>query len=133
MSARKIGMLILLLAAGGAIETAWQVKGHWQIGPQGCRVMGGRFYGPSFSFEQAEERAIGPAPQLTVKNSFGAVSVAPGNTCEVKRTPNDLSRPSPTQLVNILPVMPIDNMPWANTLGYFATWVVNISSVCRGL
>ncbi len=78
MSARKIGMLVLLLAVGGAIETAWQVRGNWQLGPQGCRVMGERFYGPSYAFEQTAERPIGAMPQVTVRNAFGSVSVAPG-------------------------------------------------------
>ncbi len=84
MSARKIGMLILLLAVGGAIETAWQIRSNWQLGPHGCRAMGGRFYGPSYSFEQADERPLGAEPQLAVKNAFGTVHVAPGAAGVVK-------------------------------------------------
>jgi DUF4097 and DUF4098 domain-containing protein YvlB len=86
MSARKIGLLILILGFGAAIETAWQVRGDWRIGPEGCRVIGGRFYGPSYAFEQAEERALpaGEAPRLQVENAFGGVRVAAGAPGVVK-------------------------------------------------
>ena len=77
MSARKIGLLLLLLGFGAAIETAWHVRGDVRIGPEGCRVIGGRFYGPSYAFEQTAERALpaGEAPRLEVRNGFGGVSV----------------------------------------------------------
>ena len=86
MSARKIGFLILLLGFGAAVETAWQVRGDWRIGPEGCRVIGGRFYGPSYPFEQTAERALpaGEAPRLEVTNAFGGVSVTAGATGVVK-------------------------------------------------
>jgi DUF4097 and DUF4098 domain-containing protein YvlB len=86
MSARKIGLLILLLGFGAAIETAWHVRGDWRIGPEGCRVIGGRFYGPSYSFEQTAERALpaGEAPRLEVKNAFGSVRVTAGAPGVVK-------------------------------------------------
>jgi DUF4097 and DUF4098 domain-containing protein YvlB len=86
MSARKIGLLILLLGFGAAIETAWQVRGNWHVGPEGCRVIGGRFYGPSYAFEQAAERALpaGEAPRLEVKNGFGGVRVTAGAPGVVK-------------------------------------------------
>jgi DUF4097 and DUF4098 domain-containing protein YvlB len=86
MSARKIGLLILLLGFGAAIETAWQVRGDWHIGPEGCRVIGGRFYGPSYAFEQAAERALpaGEAPRLEVLNAFGGVRVTAGAPGVVK-------------------------------------------------
>ena len=61
MSARKIGLLLLLLGFGATVETAWQVRGDVGIGPEGCRVIGGRFYGPSWSFEQTAERTLRPA------------------------------------------------------------------------
>ena len=86
MSARKIGFLLLLLGFGAAVETAWHVRGDVRIGPEGCRVVGGRFYGPSYSFEQTAERALvpGEAPRLEVKNGFGGVSVTAGATGVVK-------------------------------------------------
>ena len=79
MSARKIGMLLLLLAFGATVETAWQVRGDVRIGPEGCRVMSGRFYGPSFTFEQTAERAVAAAaPRIEVRNAFGEVRVVAG-------------------------------------------------------
>ena len=71
MSARKIGLLILILAFGASVETAWQVRGDWRVGPEGCRVIGGRFYGPSYSFEQTAERAVpaGAALRLEARNA----------------------------------------------------------------
>ena len=49
------------------------------IGPEGCRVMGGRFYGPSYTFEQTADRAVGrQAPRLEVRNAFGEVRVSAG-------------------------------------------------------
>ncbi len=86
MSARKIGFLILLLGFGAVVETAWQVRGDWRIGPEGCRVIGGRFYGPSYTFEQTAERALpaGETARLEVKNSFGAVKVTAGAAGVVK-------------------------------------------------
>jgi DUF4097 and DUF4098 domain-containing protein YvlB len=86
MGARKIFFLILLLGFGAVVETAWQVRGDWRIGPEGCRVIGGRFYGPSYTFEQAGERAVaaGEAPRLQVRNSFGTVKVTAGGPGVVK-------------------------------------------------
>ncbi len=86
MSARKIGLLLLLLGFGAVVETAWHVRGDVRIGPEGCRVIGGRFYGPSYSFEQGLEQALpaGEAPRLEVKNSFGGVRVAEGAPGVVK-------------------------------------------------
>jgi hypothetical protein len=86
VSARKIGLLILLLGFGAVIETAWHVRGDVRIGPEGCRVIGGRFYGPSYSFEQTAERALakGEAPRLEVENAFGGVNVTAGDPGVVK-------------------------------------------------
>jgi len=80
MSARKIGLLILLLGFGASVETAWQLRGDWRIGPEGCRVIGGRFYGPSYAFEQTAERTLpaGEVPRLEVTNAFGGVNVTAG-------------------------------------------------------
>ena len=57
-----------------------------RIGPEGCRVIGGRFYGPSYAFEQTAERplAAGEAPRLEVENAFGGVSVTAGAPGVVK-------------------------------------------------
>jgi len=78
MSGRKIGFLLLLLVFGATLETAWSVRGDVRLGPEGCRVMSGRFYGPSWSFEQTAERAVGGSPRLEVTNAFGDVKVTAG-------------------------------------------------------
>jgi DUF4097 and DUF4098 domain-containing protein YvlB len=88
MSARKIGFLILLLGFGAVLQTAWSLREDriW-IGPEGCRVLGGRFYGPSFTFEETQERALpeGGAPEVRVENAFGDVKIkaAEGRTLRV--------------------------------------------------
>jgi hypothetical protein len=86
VSARKIGLLLLILGFGAVVETAWHVRGDVRIGPEGCRVIGGRFYGPSYSFEQALEQALpaGEAARLEVKNAFGGVRVTAGAPGVVK-------------------------------------------------
>ncbi len=85
MSGRKIGLLLLLLAFGATVETAWNVRGDLRIGPEGCRVMSGRFYGPSWTFEQTAERPLtGKAPRLEVRNAFGGVRVSAGAPGTVK-------------------------------------------------
>ena len=79
MSARKIAFLILIVLFAASVETAWNVREHVDFGPQGCRVMGGRFYGPSWSFEATGERPVtGSALRLEVENAFGGVSVVKG-------------------------------------------------------
>ncbi len=85
MSARKIGLLLLLLAFGASVETAFRVHEDIRVGPEGCRVMSGRFYGPSWTFEQTAERPLtGPAPRLEVHNAFGGVRVGAGAPGTVK-------------------------------------------------
>jgi hypothetical protein len=82
VSARKIGFLILILLFGAVLETSWNVReNHFAFGPEGCRVLGGRFYGPSFDFEETAERALGAdqAPEVEVRNAFGSVRVLPGD------------------------------------------------------
>jgi DUF4097 and DUF4098 domain-containing protein YvlB len=79
VSARKIAFLILIVLFAASVETAWNVREHVDFGPQGCRVMGGRFYGPSWSFEATGERPLtGSALRLEVENAFGGVSVVKG-------------------------------------------------------
>jgi hypothetical protein len=79
MSARKIAFLALIVLFAASVETAWNVRGNVSIGPEGCRAMGGRFYGPSWTFEASGERALTAAsPRLEVKNAFGTVHVVSG-------------------------------------------------------
>ena len=87
MSARKIGFLILILAFGAVVETAWSVReNRFYFGPEGFRILGGRFYGPSFTFEESTERAV-PVDQeleIEVRNSFGDVRILPGEGASVR-------------------------------------------------
>ena len=41
VKASKLGLLLLILAFGAAVETAWQLRGKIDIGPTGCRVLRG--------------------------------------------------------------------------------------------
>ena len=86
MTARKIALLVMIVGFAATVETAFHVRGDVNIGPEGCRVMGGRFYGPSWAFEAAAERAVagGKAPRLEVENAFGKVSVVAGDSGTVK-------------------------------------------------
>jgi hypothetical protein len=89
VSARKIGFLILVLAFGGIVETAWHVReNHFSFGPEGFRVLGGRFYGPSFTFEESAERVVeaDQALEIEVRNAFGGVRIVPGPGPEVQVT-----------------------------------------------
>lgn len=86
MSARKIGLLLLILGLGAALETAWSVRGHVDVGPEGCRVLGGKFYGPSYSFEETSRQEAPAGARVEVKNAFGGVRVVVGEPGEVKLT-----------------------------------------------
>jgi hypothetical protein len=87
VSARKIGFLILVLVFGGVVEMAWHVReNHFSFGPEGFRVLGGRFYGPSFTFEESAEHALlaEAAPEVEVRNAFGGVRIVPGEGTGVR-------------------------------------------------
>jgi DUF4097 and DUF4098 domain-containing protein YvlB len=84
VNARKIGLLLLILGTGAALETAWAVRGHVGLGPAGCRVLGGRFYGPSFRFDAQDARPVAKDVRLEIANAFGAVRVRAGEPGQVK-------------------------------------------------
>jgi DUF4097 and DUF4098 domain-containing protein YvlB len=85
VSLRKIGLLILIVCFAATVETAWNLQGDIHFGPEGCRVMGGRFYGPSWTYEATGERAVAAAaPRLEIENAFGGVSVTAGAPGVVK-------------------------------------------------
>lgn len=86
MNARKIGLLFLILGLGAALETVWAVREHVDVGPEGCRVLGGRFYGPSYSFEETARQDSPGVAHLEITNAFGGVRVAEGAAGEVKVT-----------------------------------------------
>jgi DUF4097 and DUF4098 domain-containing protein YvlB len=85
MRLRKLALLFLILGFGAAVETAYSLKTRLAIGPMGCRVLTGRFQGPSYSFET--EEAKDGLPQLLlldVENAFGEVRVWKGEPGRVK-------------------------------------------------
>jgi len=83
MKLRKILLLIVILGFGGIVETARVVRGHADLGPTGCRVLAGKFYGPSFTFESDERHPVPAGTAVEVQNSFGAVRVGRGAPGEV--------------------------------------------------
>jgi len=84
VKASKIGLLILVLGFGGAIETAWSVRQNIGFGPQGCRVLAGRFYGNSFAFDAQQTQAVPAGTALEVVNAFGGVTVRAGEAGQVR-------------------------------------------------
>jgi hypothetical protein len=84
MRFRKVMLLFLILGFGAAVETAWSVRDHVGFGPLGCRVLAGRFYGPSYTFESEETHALPAGAAVEASNAFGAVSVSAGAPGEVK-------------------------------------------------
>ena len=78
MSGRKILLLLAILMAGGLLEGAFSLRGHFELGPSGCRVHPGRFSGPSFSFEEQRQLEIPAGGALRLTNAFGSVSVRGG-------------------------------------------------------
>jgi DUF4097 and DUF4098 domain-containing protein YvlB len=78
MSARKIGLLLLILGFGSAVEGLWTVRSHVDIGAAGCRVLGGRFNGPSFSFTETKSLEVPSPARVEIANGFGTVSVVEG-------------------------------------------------------
>lgn len=84
MKASKIGLLFLVLGFGGVVETAWSVRQNIGFGPQGCRVLAGRFYGASFTFDAAETVTVPAGTTIEVDNAFGGVNVRAGEPGQVK-------------------------------------------------
>jgi hypothetical protein len=83
VKARKIALLLLFLAFGATLEVAHDVRDRLSLGPEGCRVLGGRFYGPSYSFETEERRALRTPLELQIDNAFGEVVVHRGPAGEL--------------------------------------------------
>lgn len=84
MRASKLGLLILILAFGGMVETVWSVRQHLDLGPAGCRVLGGKFYGSSYSFDEQQRRELPPGTRVEVVNAFGAVETSLGEPGQVE-------------------------------------------------
>lgn len=75
MRARKLLLLVAILTCGALIEAAHGVRDELGIGPTGCRVLSGRFYGPSFAFDSEGSRDLAAGSGVLVENAFGAVTV----------------------------------------------------------
>jgi len=84
MKASKIGLLILVLGFGGVVETAWSVRQNIGFGPQGCRVLAGRFYGASYTFDAQQTVPVPAGTTIEVDNAFGGVNVRAGEPGQVK-------------------------------------------------
>jgi DUF4097 and DUF4098 domain-containing protein YvlB len=84
VKASKIGLLLLVLGFGGFVETAWNVRQNIGFGPQGCRVLAGRFYGSSFTFDAAQTVPVPAGTAIEVDNAFGGVTVRAGEPGHVK-------------------------------------------------
>lgn len=84
MKGRKIAFLLILLSFGATVETAWTIRNHLGAGPLGCRVLRGKFYGPSFTFDAEERREVPEGTALEVDSSFGGVRIGQGMAGEVR-------------------------------------------------
>lgn len=84
MIAKRLALLVLILAFGGSVEVAHHLRGRLDVGPWGIRVIGGRFLGPSFSFETTSEEAA--APVVEIRNAFGAVRTTESPNGEIRVT-----------------------------------------------
>jgi Putative adhesin len=84
VKARKLLFLVFLLALGASVETAWRIRTHVEFGPLGWRVLGGRFYGPSFTFEEDKVEGIPAGGTVAVTNEFGGVKVSRGEGKDVR-------------------------------------------------
>jgi putative adhesin len=85
VKASKVGLLFLILGFGATVETAWQVRNHLGVGPWDWQVLtGGKFSGPSFSFEDTESQVVPEGTPVEVENAFGGVHAVQGLPGEVK-------------------------------------------------
>jgi hypothetical protein len=84
VKASKILLFLAILAFGTTVETVWRVRGHDWMDPLGLRVLGGRFYGPSFSFEETETTPVPAGATVALDNAFGGVRVSQGEKGQVR-------------------------------------------------
>ena len=84
MRASKVFLLLSILLFGGFLQAAWTVRNQVAFSPLGCRVLGGRFWGDSWSFESEARFDAPPSSAVEVRNAFGAVRVSKGQPGEVK-------------------------------------------------
>jgi DUF4097 and DUF4098 domain-containing protein YvlB len=84
MKGAKIGLLLLILAFGSTVETAWRVRNHLGARGWGWFMMGGRFQGPSFTFKADQVEAVPSGTPVEIENAFGAVKIVQGAPGEVR-------------------------------------------------
>jgi Toastrack DUF4097 len=84
VNGRRVALLLLILVMGGAVDAAWFLRHNVGVGPIGCRVMGGRFHGDSFSFDAEDRRPLAAGTTVEVENSFGTVRVVQSPTTELR-------------------------------------------------
>jgi hypothetical protein len=84
MKGTKFGLLILIVAFGSTVETAWQVRQH--LGPRGWGWFwgGDRFHGPSFTFTTDQVQTVEAGTPVEVENAFGGVKITQGAPGEVR-------------------------------------------------
>jgi DUF4097 and DUF4098 domain-containing protein YvlB len=84
MKGAKIGLLLVILAFGSTVETAWRVRNRLGAGAWGWFMMGGRFQGPSFTFKADQSEVVASGTPVEVENAFGAVKIVQGAPGEVR-------------------------------------------------
>ena len=84
MKGAKIGLLLLILAFGSTVETAWRVRNRLGAGAWGWFMMGGKFHGPSFTFTADQTEAVAADTPVQVENAFGGVKIVQGAPGEVR-------------------------------------------------
>lgn len=84
MKGAKIGLLLVILAFGSTVETAWRVRNRLGAGPWGWFMMGGKFHGPSFTFTADQTEPVAADTPVQVENAFGGVKIVQGPPGEVR-------------------------------------------------
>ncbi|HJS58686.1 MAG TPA: DUF4097 family beta strand repeat-containing protein [Vicinamibacteria bacterium] len=86
MRGSRILLLASILCLGASVETAYRVREQIGVGPFGWRLFGGRFYGPSYDFEETDTRELAAGMPVAIENAFGDVEVTAGGSDEVEVT-----------------------------------------------
>jgi hypothetical protein len=84
MKGAKIGLLLVILAFGSTVETAWRVRNRLGAGAWGWFMMGGKFHGPSFTFTAEQTETVAADTPVQVENAFGGVKIVQGAPGEVR-------------------------------------------------
>jgi hypothetical protein len=83
MKGAKIGLLLVILAFGSTVETAWRIRNR--LGPGAWSwFTGDHFRGPSFTFTVDQTEVVAASTPVEVENAFGTVNVSAGAAGEVR-------------------------------------------------